>query len=359
MGSSRTTLSQSRNTTILQASDSRFDVGSVVDVVRYLATIATAAVGLALAGAAPATSLLPAQKGALEAVRLAVAAGRIDRSAAAIDRAEIGRAAQLIRRLPAGRGNHLSVALAEIASLSGGLRPARSRWVWSAQLWATEAIFEPQLGQPADAKDIAGSSSVMLPVLPRPLLLVPPTGNFGALNADVARGDVVATQLLADALVARGVYQPGGGIGWDSYFASRARPRAGLAVRDGAGRGGPGARAGPPRWSRTKTLLDPPGQGRMRTGSRGGLRRAVAGRSLNFGWRWSRRRASTRRLQAVGVAGGLRRRGREHQRVRPRPTRMLRAAAATFARFNTGSSTCSGLRVTPRRSTTSDMSCSF
>ena len=184
---------------------------------RYLATIATAAVGLALAGAAPATSLLPAQKGALEAVRHAVAAGQIDDSAAATYRAEIGRAARLIRGLPAGRANHVGVALAEVASLSGGLTGPRAVALFD-QLKANDDYFADHWA-PGDKKDITDANGVVYRYFHGRCFEFHPLANFGALNADVARGDAAATKLLADALVARGVYQPGGGIGWEYYFA--------------------------------------------------------------------------------------------------------------------------------------------
>ncbi len=45
-----------------------------------------------------------------------------------------------------------------------------------------------------------------------------PLANFGALNARVAANDADGAQRLADALIARGVYQRGGGIAWEYYF---------------------------------------------------------------------------------------------------------------------------------------------
>ena len=183
---------------------------------RYLATIAAAAVGLALAGAAPATSLLPVQKAALEAVRRAVAGGQIDASQAVTDRAEISRAARLIRGLPAGRGNHVGVALAEVASLSGRLTGPRAVALFG-QLKANDDYFADHWA-PAGKKDITDANGVVYRYFHGRCFEFHPLANFGELNADVARGDVAATRLLADALVARGVYQHGGGIGWEYYF---------------------------------------------------------------------------------------------------------------------------------------------
>jgi hypothetical protein len=152
--------------------------------VRYLATIAAAAVGLALAGAAPATSLLPVQRAALEAVRRAVAAGQIDASQAAIDRAEIGRAARLIRGLPAGRGNHVSVALAEVASLSGRLTGPRAVALFG-QLKANDDYFARQWA-PADKTDITDASGIVYRYFSGRCFEFHPLANFGEPNADVA-----------------------------------------------------------------------------------------------------------------------------------------------------------------------------
>ena len=48
-----------------------------------------------------------------------------------------------------------------------------------------------------------------------------PLAKFGALNARVAAGDADGAERLADALVARGVHQSGGGIGWEYTSSSR------------------------------------------------------------------------------------------------------------------------------------------
>ena len=183
---------------------------------RYLATIAAAAVGLILAGAAPATSLLPAQKAALEAVRRAVAAGQIDPKEEAADRAEIARAARLIRGLPAGRGDHVGVALAEVAAFSGRLTAPRAVALFG-QLKTNDDYFA-QHWAPSDKSDITDADGVVYRYFSGRCFEFHPLANFGALNADVALGDVARTKLLANALVARGVYQHGGGMGWEYYF---------------------------------------------------------------------------------------------------------------------------------------------
>src|SRR5438067_262556 len=98
--------------------------------VRRVATIAAVAAGLLLAGAAPATSLLPAQKAALALVHRAAAAGRIDASTAAAARAEIGRASRLVRGLPSGRGEHVAPALGAYRAIPGHLLTTVAAGPW-------------------------------------------------------------------------------------------------------------------------------------------------------------------------------------------------------------------------------------
>ena len=96
--------------------------------VKVLAVIVGLAAALAVAGAAPATTPVPGQLGALKAIRVALAAGRIDGATANAGRAEIARAAHLVRTLPSGRREHVAVALEELAAFSGRLTDtARAR----------------------------------------------------------------------------------------------------------------------------------------------------------------------------------------------------------------------------------------
>ena len=87
--------------------------------VKVLAVIIGLTAALAVAGAAPATAPVPGQLGALKAIRVALSAGRIDGATANAGRAEIARAAHLVRTLPSGRREHVAVALEEVAAFSG------------------------------------------------------------------------------------------------------------------------------------------------------------------------------------------------------------------------------------------------
>ena len=182
-------------------------------------TLILAAAGVAaltLAAGAPATSVVPGEKQAFAAVKRAVATGKIDAAAAASYRAEIRRAASLARGLPADRGGRIVVALSEISPFVGKLTAPRAIALFG-QLRANDDYFAKHW-PPAPKTDVAGADGVVYRYFAGRCLEFHPLANFGALNAHIAAGDAEATQQLADALVARGIYQSGGGVVWEYYF---------------------------------------------------------------------------------------------------------------------------------------------
>jgi hypothetical protein len=188
--------------------------------VRGLIAIAAAAAGLAAAGTwvgpAAAAKPLPAQKQALEAVRKSLASGWLDPASAAADRSEIARAARLIRQLPSGRSEHVEVALSEVAAFSGKLTKPRAVSLFG-QLRLNDDYFAKHWA-PAAQTDVTDAEGVVYRYFAGRCLEFHPLANFGALNAHVAAGDAEATQRLADALIARGVHEHGGGIAWEYTF---------------------------------------------------------------------------------------------------------------------------------------------
>ena len=177
---------------------------------------AAAAAALLLAVGAPATSTVPGQKQALEAVQKAAATGRIDASDAAAYRAEIRRAGSLVRGLPSDRGGRIVVALSEISPWVGKLTAPRAAALFGA-LRANDDYFAKHW-PPEPKTDITGADGLVYRYFAGRCLEFHPLAEFGALNAHIAAGDAEATQQLADALVARGIYQPGGGVVWEYYF---------------------------------------------------------------------------------------------------------------------------------------------
>jgi hypothetical protein len=184
--------------------------------VRGLAVIAALFVALAVSSAAPATTVTRVQLDALHAIKRALASHRIDAATAAAGRAEINRAAHLARTLPSGRREHVRVALGELASFSGRLTQPRALSLIG-QLQANDAYFAKHYA-PAPKTDIADDDGVVYRYFAGRCFEFHPLANFGALNAHVAAQDADATQRLADALIARGVYQTGGGIAWEYTF---------------------------------------------------------------------------------------------------------------------------------------------
>jgi hypothetical protein len=181
-----------------------------------LVLVAAGATAMTLAAGAPAISVVPGQKQALEAVKRAAATGKIDASAAASYRAEIRRAASLVRGLPPDRGGRIAVALSEITPFVGKLTAPRATALFG-ELRANDDYFAKHW-PPAPKTDITGSDGVVYRYFAGRCLEFHPLANFGALNAHIARGDAEATQQLADSLVARGIYQTGGGVVWEYYF---------------------------------------------------------------------------------------------------------------------------------------------
>src|SRR4051812_248749 len=165
-----------------------------------------------LAGAAAAKPANPLERAALKAL----ATPRVDASTATRGRAEVRRAAQLARSLPSGRREHVAVALEEIASFDGLMSEPRAVSLIG-ELKANDDYFAEHYA-PQPKTDITDEDGVVYRYFPGRCFEFHPLANFAALNAHVARGDAEGARQLADALVARGVYQHSGGIGWEYTF---------------------------------------------------------------------------------------------------------------------------------------------
>ena len=177
-----------------------------------LVLVAAAVIALAFAGAAPAASVTSLERAALSSLKRAPVSAGTKTSA----RSEIARAAHLIRTLPNGRSYHILVALQEVASFRNALTQPRALALYGA-LKANDDYFAKHWA-PADSTDIVGADGVVYRYFGGYCFRFHPLANFGVLNARATSGDVEGTQELADALVARGVYQSGGGIGWEYDF---------------------------------------------------------------------------------------------------------------------------------------------
>jgi hypothetical protein len=180
--------------------------------VRGRTLIAASAVAVTLAGATPASSVTPLERSALKAL----ATPRVTPTTKERGRTEVRRAAYLARTLPGGRREHISVALAEIASFAGKMTEPRALALIG-ELKANDDYFLKHYA-PAPKTDITDADGIVYRYFAGRCFEFHPLANFGALNARVAAGDIEGSQRLADALIARGVYQSTGGIGWEYTF---------------------------------------------------------------------------------------------------------------------------------------------
>ena len=183
---------------------------------RGLALIVAAATALSLSAAAASKPPSSAQKLALAAVERAEATGRIDGPTAARGRAEVNRAARLVRDLPSGRKEHVAVALGELVSMASRLTQPRALTLFG-ELRVNNDYFSQHYA-PANKTDVTDADGVVYRYFAGRCLEFHPLANFGALNARVAAGDAAGAKRLADALIARGVYQSTGGVGWEYPF---------------------------------------------------------------------------------------------------------------------------------------------
>lgn len=183
---------------------------------RGLALIVAGAAALSLGAAAASKPPTSAQKLALGAITRGQAAGRIDGPTAARGRAEVNRASRLVRDLPSGRKEHVAVALGELVSMADKLTQPRALTLFG-ELRVNNDYFSQHYA-PANKTDVTDADGIVYRYFAGRCLEFHPLANFGALNARVAAGDTAGAKRLADALVARGVYQSTGGVGWEYPF---------------------------------------------------------------------------------------------------------------------------------------------
>src|SRR5262245_1231496 len=202
----------------------RLDIEEGEDSLSYamrgvLFCFAVVAVAILAVGSAPAAPkpkhMSPLQRDARVAVKRSLQRGWIDGTTAARSRAEIDRAARLIRRLPSARANRISVALSQIAAMSGRRTKPRALAL-TGQLRANDDFFVRR-GPPRDHTDIKDADGIVYRFFVGQCFEFHPLAEFGELNARVSAKDAEGAERLGDALVARGVRQYGG-MTWEYYF---------------------------------------------------------------------------------------------------------------------------------------------
>src|SRR5580765_855580 len=191
--------------------------GSLLNAMRGVAWIAAVGIAFLLTASASAAPkrMLPLQRDARVAVKRALQSGWIDGTTAARSRAEIDRAARLIRRLPSARANRISIALSQLAAMNGRLTKPRALAL-TGQLEANDDYFVRR-GPPRNHTDIADADGIVYRFFSGQCFEFHPLAEFGALNARVSAKDVSGTRRLGEALAARGAHQYDG-ITWEYYF---------------------------------------------------------------------------------------------------------------------------------------------
>src|SRR3954453_13186399 len=190
---------------------------SLLQGMRGIAWIAVALAGFLASGSGPAaqTRMVSLQLQPPVAVKRAAASGWIDGATAARSRAEIDRAARLIRRLPSERADPIDVALSELAAMSGRLTKPRALAL-TGQLKANDDFFARR-GPPPGHTDIKDADGLVYRFFVGRCFEFHPLAEFVELNQRVWAKDVTGARRLGNALAPRGSHQFGG-IAWEYYF---------------------------------------------------------------------------------------------------------------------------------------------
>ena len=312
--------------------------------VKVLAVIIGLAAALAVAGAAPATTPVPGQVRALKAIRVALAAGRIDGATANAGRAEIARAAHLVRTLPSGRREHVAVALGRARSIQ---RPPHCTARTCADRPAPgerRLLCEALCARSAERRD--GRRRPRLSLLPGTLSRVPPAGQLRSAERSrrrERRGGRATPRRRAD----RTRRLPAGRRDRLGVLLRLLRRTRTVALGDGAGRRGTGVRANgsaragggdgadargprrlpcdprPPAHERRGRPVDPP----LFVSVAAGAQRSAASRDLAPDVRDDGRGSSRRRARGADAAG----RGGDTPELRHRLLDVLLAPARSVS----------------------------
>ncbi|HWB23583.1 MAG TPA: D-glucuronyl C5-epimerase family protein, partial [Gaiellaceae bacterium] len=149
------------------------------------------------------------------AIKRQVARGHISPADAARYRSAVNRAALLARELPRARSAPLESQLAQAAAIAPKLTAPRALAVFT-QLEINDNWFARHSAPPPQT-DVTDADGVVYRYFAGKGFEFHPLASFGALNAVVASKNAAATARLANALLERGVPEPGG-VGWEYYF---------------------------------------------------------------------------------------------------------------------------------------------
>ena len=134
---------------------------------------------------------------------------------AIVYRAQVSRALGDLRRLPPLRATVIANQLWEVGRQAGSYVSPRAAALFGTLRFNLDYLESHAL--PRTRVDVPDAAGVVYRWFGMQGFQLHPLADFGALNAAVTSGDPVATQALADALVARGVPR-GATLRWEYYF---------------------------------------------------------------------------------------------------------------------------------------------
>ena len=156
------------------------------------------------------------QQTILAGIAKAVGQGQISATDAGFDRAVTARAAKLAASLPRSRSAPLAANLNQVAARADSFSAPVALALFH-QL-AFNSTYLANHAAPTVRTDVTDTDGIVYRWFAGSGFEFHPLANFGALNADVAIGNVVAARQLADALIARAVPDVGGGVAWQYFF---------------------------------------------------------------------------------------------------------------------------------------------
>lgn len=172
--------------------------------------------GLIRVAAAPAHPVPSPRTALLEAIATLQARGAITASEGRADRTAVSRAVRLVDGLPRQRAAPVAAALDQVEALADRLTPPRALALFG-QLTVNDNWFARH-GPLPSGTDVADADGIVYRYFPGAAFEFHPLANFTALNGDATSKNAAATDRLAAALIARGVPEGSGAIGWEYYF---------------------------------------------------------------------------------------------------------------------------------------------
>lgn len=185
---------------------------AIVSVMLAVAVLVSPGAALSAAGAEPIQAVQTTKRGLTAAVKR----GRIAPADAARYRAILARTAYALPRLSGARKANLRAVLDDVADKAGQYTAPRALTLFS-MLDVNTRYFGSNT-PPRAKSDVLGPDMVIYRYFPGHGLQFHPLGNFGALNAHLAAGQLDEARQLSEALRARAFARVNGTTVWEYEF---------------------------------------------------------------------------------------------------------------------------------------------